>query len=79
LLSGHHENIEKWRRYQSLKRTWERRPDLLAESELSEEDMKLLDKDKRGMQIILLSSCIRLALWYTFNDITAFRCQAPMQ
>ena len=46
LLSGHHENIEKWRRYQSLKRTWERRPDLLAEAELSEEDMRLLDKIK---------------------------------
>ncbi|MBP7072842.1 MAG: tRNA (guanosine(37)-N1)-methyltransferase TrmD [Clostridia bacterium] len=46
LLSGHHENIEKWRRYQSLKRTWERRPDLLAESELSEEDRRLLDKIK---------------------------------
>lgn len=46
LLSGHHENIEKWRRYQSLKRTWERRPDLLEESELSEEDMRLLDKIK---------------------------------
>lgn len=28
LLSGHHENIEKWRREQSLKRTKERRPDL---------------------------------------------------
>jgi len=29
-----------------LKRTWERRPDLLAESELSEEDRRLLDKIK---------------------------------
>ncbi|MEG0178983.1 MAG: hypothetical protein RR654_05460, partial [Oscillospiraceae bacterium] len=29
LLSGHHENIEKWRREQSIKRTKERRPDLL--------------------------------------------------
>lgn len=46
LLSGHHENIEKWRRYQALKRTYERRPDLLSESELSEEDLKFLDKIK---------------------------------
>ena len=30
LLSGHHENIEKWRRQQSLERTKERRPDLLG-------------------------------------------------
>jgi tRNA (guanine37-N1)-methyltransferase len=47
LLSGHHENIEKWRRYQSLKRTYERRPDLLSKVELSQEDIKLLDKIKR--------------------------------
>ena len=31
LLSGHHENINKWRYEQSLKRTKERRPDLLGE------------------------------------------------
>lgn len=29
LLSGHHKNIEAWRKEQSLKRTMERRPDLL--------------------------------------------------
>ena len=33
LLSGHHANIEKWRKEQSLKRTKERRPDLLENSE----------------------------------------------
>jgi len=47
LLSGHHENIEKWRRQQSLKRTYERRPDLLSQADLSEEDLKFLDKIKR--------------------------------
>ena len=31
LLSGHHKNIEKWRKEQSLKRTKERRPDLLGD------------------------------------------------
>ena len=31
LLSGHHENIEKWRKEQSLIRTKERRPDLLEQ------------------------------------------------
>lgn len=30
LLSGHHQRIEEWRRWQSLRRTWERRPDVLA-------------------------------------------------
>jgi len=33
LISGHHENIEKWRREMALKLTEEKRPDLLAETE----------------------------------------------
>ncbi len=47
LLSGHHENIEKWRRYQSLKRTLEKRPELLSQAVLTKEDIKLLDKIKK--------------------------------
>lgn len=47
LLSGHHGNIEKWRRYQSLKRTLEKRPELLTKANLTEEDIKLLDKIKK--------------------------------
>ena len=42
LLSGHHANIEKWRREQSLQRTLERRPDLLLTAELSPADFKYL-------------------------------------
>ncbi|MXQ53207.1 tRNA (guanosine(37)-N1)-methyltransferase TrmD [Shimazuella alba] len=42
LLSGHHANIDKWRREQALLRTWERRPDLLKSSNLTEEDRKFL-------------------------------------
>ena len=42
LLSGHHTNIEKWRREQSLQRTFERRPDLLQTAELSDNDLKYL-------------------------------------
>lgn len=38
LLSGHHKNIELWRRQQSIKRTFERRPDLLKEANLSKKD-----------------------------------------
>ncbi|MGE5615060.1 MAG: tRNA (guanosine(37)-N1)-methyltransferase TrmD [Bacillota bacterium] len=45
LLSGHHANIEKWRRKQSLKRTKARRPDLFEKLELSEEDKKLLEEE----------------------------------
>ena len=42
LLTGHHANIMKWRREQSLERTKRRRPDLLKKAELSEKDMKYL-------------------------------------
>ncbi len=42
LLSGHHKNIEQWRLKQSLGRTWQRRPDLLAERQLSEQEQQLL-------------------------------------
>jgi len=42
LLSGDHEVIRKWRRREALLRTLERRPDLLARAELSEEDRRLL-------------------------------------
>lgn len=42
LLSGHHMNVEKWRREQSLLRTKERRPDLLAQASLTNEDKKFL-------------------------------------
>lgn len=38
LLSGHHANIEKWRREQSIIRTYERRPDLLEKCELTEKE-----------------------------------------
>lgn len=42
LFSGHHAQIEKWRKWHRLNRTRERRPDLWAEYELSKEDEKLL-------------------------------------
>jgi tRNA (guanine37-N1)-methyltransferase len=44
LLSGHHVNVEKWRREQSLIRTRERRPDLLESANLTKEDKKFLAK-----------------------------------
>jgi tRNA (guanine37-N1)-methyltransferase len=42
LLSGHHANVDKWRREQSLKRTLERRPDMLEQAQLSKADKKYL-------------------------------------
>jgi len=47
LLSGHHENIRRWRLKQSLGRTWLRRRDLIAMRNLSEEEQKLLDEFRR--------------------------------
>ena len=42
LLSGHHAEVERWRRRQALRRTLERRPDLLEKAELSAEDRAYL-------------------------------------
>lgn len=44
LLSGHHANIKKWRRQQSLIRTYKKRPDLFEKLNLTEEDRKLLSE-----------------------------------
>ena len=44
LLSGHHADIEDWRRRQALKRTLERRPELLADARLSPSDRALLQE-----------------------------------
>ncbi len=44
LLSGHHVNIEKWRREQSIIRTAERRPDLLEKAELTQKEKEMVKK-----------------------------------
>ena len=46
LLSGHHKNIEIWRREQSLLNTYYKRPELLENTNLTEEDKKFLEKLK---------------------------------
>ncbi len=48
LLSGHHANIEKWRREQSILRTRERRPDLLEQCELTEKEKRWLAELERA-------------------------------
>ena len=47
LLSGHHENIRRWRLKQALGRTWLRRPDLLGVKKLSAEEQRLLEEFQR--------------------------------
>ncbi|RPF56015.1 tRNA (guanosine(37)-N1)-methyltransferase TrmD [Aquisalibacillus elongatus] len=46
LTSGNHQKIEEWRIYESLKRTYERRPDLLESANLSEQESKMLEEIK---------------------------------
>lgn len=40
LLSGHHANIAAWRRHESIRRTWQRRPDLLARVNLTDDERR---------------------------------------
>lgn len=47
LLSGHHGNVERWRRKESMRRTLKRRPDLLAGRSLCKEDQRLLAEVKQ--------------------------------
>jgi tRNA (guanine37-N1)-methyltransferase len=47
LMSGHHENIRRWRLKQALGRTWLRRPDLIAARKLSKEEHGLLEEFRR--------------------------------
>ncbi len=46
IRSGDHKAMEKWRREQALKRTFERRPDLLSQATLDKDDLKFLDSLK---------------------------------
>ena len=51
LMSGNHAQIAKWRRMQSLGRTWQRRSDLLDEATLSKADRKLLDAYRADLEV----------------------------
>jgi tRNA (guanine37-N1)-methyltransferase len=46
LLSGNHAEIARWRRQESLRRTCERRPDLLDTAQLSDEDKRFIESLK---------------------------------
>jgi tRNA (guanine37-N1)-methyltransferase len=48
LLSGHHAEVARWRRVEALRRTLARRPDLLADAPLSDEDRAILDELRRS-------------------------------
>ena len=48
LFSGHHAEVDRWRRRESLRRTLERRPDLLAGAPLTDADRVVLDELRGG-------------------------------
>jgi len=50
LLSGNHRDIARWRREQAIIRTLQRRPDLLSEAALSDDEKTMVEriKAKRG-------------------------------
>lgn len=51
LLSGHHANVEKWRREQSIIRTLQNRPELLEDAVLSKKEQKFLDELLRQQEL----------------------------
>ena len=57
LLSGHHANIEKWRREQSILRTLQKRPELLEDAVLSKKEKQYLEQLRRNMAQEDPSSC----------------------
>lgn len=48
LLSGDHARVARWRREQALFLTWRRRPDLLADATLTDEERRLIERFERG-------------------------------
>jgi len=48
-LNGNHDQIRRWRREQALRKTVRNRPDLLEGASLSNEDRKVLDRIKDGL------------------------------
>ena len=51
LLSGHHANVEKWRREQSIIRTLKNRPELLEDAVMSKKEQKFLDELLRQQEL----------------------------
>jgi len=51
LLSGHHVNIENWKRKESIKRTYTKRPDLLNKRKLDDKDREILDEIIKELEV----------------------------
>ncbi len=62
LLSGHHGEVERWRRRQSILRTARRRPDMLATAELRPEERRWLDDELAGTPATTRAQLFRVAV-----------------
>lgn len=52
LVSGNHKHIDEWRRTESLRRTWERRPDLLSTADLTEKEREKINQWNHEKKLI---------------------------
>ena len=77
LLNGHHEQIRLWRRRQSLLKTLEQRPDLLAEASLTDEDRVILKKIVLELEQLGLPEEIGKKRKRRSNRNSEFRSQNP--
>ena len=67
LMSGHHANIEKWRREQSVIRTAKNRPDLLKKAELTDKERILAAQIQKEMTKSEYSSCFLVRIMITYH------------
>ena len=67
LMSGHHANIEKWRREQSVIRTAKNRPDLLEKAELTDKERILAAQIQKEMTKSEYSSCFLVRIMVTYH------------
>ena len=50
LTSGHHANIDRWRRKEAIRRTLTKRPDMLEKAQLDKKDQLLLEEIRKEME-----------------------------
>ena len=68
LMSGHHANIEKWRREQSIYRTAKRRPDLLKKADLTNKEWSQVRQWKKEWRPQKLRPLINKGAVYETSD-----------
>ena len=67
LLSGDHDKVRVWRRHQALKRTFDRRPEILSHAELDPEERRLVEK-WRQEKVLQSELCVKSTADRQDND-----------